>query len=96
MKNTPIRMTLGFVTLLAASGVLAQESVDCFYEANRDHALCQPKMSLESGADSISVKDSSALRFGSDETVDCFYEANRWNVACVAAPERVAMHNDAG
>lgn len=92
MKNTPIRIALGFATLLLASTVLAQEPVDCFYEANHGHALCQPKMSMKSAPESISANGYSAPQLVSDETVDCFYEANRWNAACAATPERVTMH----
>lgn len=93
MKNTPIRIALGFAALLAAGSVLAQESVDCFYEANNGQALCQMDKSVKSVPDSGLTKGYRAPRLGSDESVDCFYEANRWNAACVAASERVALHN---
>ena len=93
MKNTPIRIALGFAALLAAGSVLAQESVDCFYEANKGHTLCQVNKSVKSAPDSSLSKAYRAPQIGSDESVDCFYEANRWNAACAVAPERVALHN---
>lgn len=94
MKNTSFRIALGFANLLLTSAVLAQEPVDCFYEANRGHALCQTKMSVKSAPDSILANGYSAPQV-SDETVDCFYEANRWNATCVVAPERVTLHDRA-
>lgn len=93
MKNTSIRIALGFATLLAAGSALAQESVDCFYEANNGHALCQLDKSVKSALDASLTKSYRASQVGSDESVDCFYEANRWNAACAVAPERVALHN---
>lgn len=93
MKNTTIRIALGFATLLATSTVLAQESVDCFYEANSGQALCQLDKSVKSAPDSSLTKGYRAPQVGSDESVDCFYEANLWNAVCAAAPERVALHN---
>lgn len=93
MKNAPIRIALGIATLLVAGSVLAQESVDCFYESNKGNALCQVNKSVKSAPDSRLSKVYRAPQIGSDESVDCFYEANRWNAACAVAPERIALHN---
>lgn len=93
MKNTPIRIALGFAALLAASNVLAQESVDCFYEANKGHALCQLDKNVKSVLDTNLAKAYRASPAASEESVDCFYEANRWNAACALAPEQVALHH---
>ncbi len=90
MKNTSIRIALGFATVLAASAALAEEPVDCFYEANSNHALCQSMKST-----SVPAKDYSALLAASEESVDCFYESNRWNAACAITPQHVALHDRA-
>ncbi len=91
MKNTTIRIGLGFATLFAASAVLAEESVDCFYEANHGHALCQ--MDQRAKSMPLPAKEFTALQASSEESIDCFYEANRWNTVCAAAPERIVLHD---
>jgi len=52
MKKISVTAVLSLPTVLAATPALADEPIDCFYEANRMQAVCQaaPEMIVMHGA----------------------------------------------
>jgi hypothetical protein len=91
MKKTTVTLALSFIAALAATPVLADESIDCFYEANRSDALCQTAEVAQPASSLIAKPEYIALESITDESIDCFYDANRWNAACAASLEMVVL-----
>jgi hypothetical protein len=92
MKKTPMTIALGFIAILAATPALADdESVDCFYEANQSHALCQTNAVSRPAPILFEETEGSALQIVNEESVDCFYDANRYHALCAVAPEILVL-----
>ena len=92
MKKTTATIALSFIiATLAATPVLADETVDCFYEANRSDALCQTTEVAQPAPSLIAEPEYIALVSMFDESVDCFYDANRWTAACTTGPKIVVL-----
>ena len=82
MKNTIAIIALGLVATLAAAPASADESIDCFYEANRSDSACQANAVVMPAPVPFTRPEYIALENTGGETVDCFYEANRSHSAC--------------
>lgn len=89
MKKTIMTIALSFIAALAVTPVLADEPIDCFYEANQSHALCQTAEVDRLAPALFAEPDYIVLQSATEESVDCFYDANRWNAACAVAPEMI-------